>query len=109
MYRGGGYFQIPGKDVGPVRRQLASGPPKLLEGTPSMELSGESAKDGGGGAASVHNVLLGGVPGSITFWGRDLGLEAGGGTRGISKADNGAEGKASEGRDLAKKFNKEVS
>ena len=42
-----------------------------------MESAGETAKEGGGGATSVHNVLLVGGPGSITFWGGDLGfLEA---------------------------------
>ena len=52
--------------------------------------------------------LLGGGPGSINFLGRELGLvggdapEVGGGARGIPKADNGAEGKVAEGRELEK-------
>ena len=43
---------------------------------------------------------------SPTFWGRDLGFvrvyvqEAGGGTRGFTKADNGAKGGATGGWDL---------
>ena len=67
-----------------------------------MELAGETAKEGGGGAASVRNVLSGGCPGSITFWGGDLGLvgsyvlESGGGARGITKADIRAEDRAAE-------------
>ena len=71
-----------------------------------MESSGENAKEGGGGATSVRNVLLGGGPGSITFWCGDLGIvvgnvpEAGGSAYGIPQADNGTEGKAAEGRDL---------
>ena len=39
-----------------------------------MESAGENAKEGGGGVMSVHNVLSGGGPGSITFWGGDLGF-----------------------------------
>ena len=51
--------------------------------------------------------MVGGL-GSIEFWGIDLGLvrgnvpEDGGGARGNLKADNGAEGTAEEGCDLAK-------
>ena len=73
-----------------------------------MESAGENDKEGGGGSASACNVLLGGGPGGINFWGRDLGLvgvnvpEAGGGARGITKADSRAEVKSEEGRDLAK-------
>ena len=39
--------------------------------------AGETNKEGGGGTASVGNVLLGGAPGSITLWGRDLDLVGG--------------------------------
>ena len=73
-----------------------------------MELAGETAKEGGGGSTSVCNVLSGGGPGSITFWGIVLGFvggnvpEAGGDARGITKVDNRTEGRASEGRYLAK-------
>ena len=73
-----------------------------------MESAGETAKEGGGGAASVHNVLVGGGTGSNNFWGVDLGLfggdvpEGGGGASGIPKADNGVEGRVAEGRYLAK-------
>ena len=92
VYRGGGDFQIRGKDVGPVRRQLAGGP----QGTPSMELDGENSKEGGDGTTSVCHVLLGGGSGSITFWGGDLGLVGGdvpedeGSASGLTKADNGS-------------------
>ena len=61
-----------------------------------------------------RNVLSGGVTGSINFWGRDLGLvigdvlEAGGGTCGIPKSDNGAEVRAAEGQDLANFGSREV-
>ena len=106
VHRGGGDFQIPGTDVGLVRWRLAGGPPEFREGTPIIELYGGTAKEGGGGTASVRNVLSGGCPGSITFWGEDLGLVGGdvleyvGIAHGIPKADNKTEGKEAEGLDL---------
>ena len=42
-----------------------------------MDSDGENAKEGGGITASVRNVLSGGVPGSVTLWGQDLGLVGG--------------------------------
>ena len=74
-----------------------------------MESSGENAKEEGRGTTSVCNVLLGGGPGSITFWCGDLGIvvgnvpEAGGSAYGLPQADNGTEGKSVEGRDLSKR------
>ena len=106
VYRGGGDFQVPGKDVGPVRQILDGGPSECWEGTPSMESYGETSKEGGGGSTSVRNVLLGSVPGSIDFWGGDLGfvggdvLEAEGGAREFPKADNRKYVSAAEGYDL---------
>ena len=108
MYIEGGEFQIPGEDVGPVIRRLASGSLECREGTPILESAGETAKEGGGGSASVRNVLSGGGPVSITFWGRDLGLVGGdvqeprGGARGIAKAYKGEEDRMAEGLDLKK-------
>ena len=73
-----------------------------------MDSARETINEGGGGTASVHNVLLGSGPVSITLWGRDMGLvrsdvpEAGWSARGLSKADNGEEGKTVEGQDLVK-------
>ena len=101
------HFQVTGEDFGPVRKRLAGSPSEFWEGTPSMESAGETSSEGGGGATSVCNVLLGSGPGSITFWGRDLDffrgdvLEDGGGARGNPKSDNSTEGSAEEGRDLA--------
>ena len=67
VYRGGVYFQISGKYIGAVIQRLAGSLPKHREGTSSMELAGENAKEGGGGAMSVRNVLSVGGPGSIIF------------------------------------------
>ena len=58
LYLWGGYFQILGKDVGTVRRRLVGGLLECWEGTPSMESYVETAKEGGGRATSVRNVLL---------------------------------------------------
>ena len=94
VYREGGDFQVPGKDVGPVRRQMDGGPSECWESTLSMESAGETAKEGGSVSTSFRNVLSGGGPRSINFWGGDLGfvegdvLEAGGAARGFPKADN---------------------
>ena len=98
-------FKVTGKDFGPVRR-LSGGPLEYQKGTPSMESGGETAKEGGGGDKIVHNVILGGGLGSITFWGGDLGFvrddapEAGKGACGILNSYNGTEGSTAEGRDL---------
>ena len=106
VHRGGGYFQVPGKDVGPVRQRLAGGPLEFWEGPLDLEPAVEAATEGGGGATSVRHVLSGGGSGSLNFWGGDLGFvgvdvpEAGGGTHGITKEDNGTYGSSSEGRDL---------
>ena len=67
MYRGSGDFQVPGKYVGPVRIQLAEGQSEYWEGTQSIDLAGETAKEGGGVSTSVRNVLLVVGPGSINF------------------------------------------
>ena len=70
-----------------------------------MESAGETAKEGGGRAVSVCNVLSGSGPVSITFWVGDLGLvggnvpEDGGVAHGII---NGTKVRASEGQDLEK-------
>ena len=72
-----------------------------------MESAGETTKEGGGGATSVRNILLGSGPGSLNFWGGDLGFvvgnvpEAGGAARGILKAYTRAEDNLSERRYLA--------
>ena len=42
-------------------------PPKFWEGAPSLEPARETAKDRGGGPASVSNVLSGSGEGSIDF------------------------------------------
>ena len=94
LYRGGVSFQVPSKDVAPVRRKLDGGPSECMKSTPSMESSGETAKEGGGGATSVRNFLSSFYPGRTTFWDGDLGFVAGnvlktvGGALGITKADN---------------------
>ena len=94
LYRGGVSFQVPSKDVAPVRRKLDGGQSECMKSTPSMELSGETAKEGGGRATSVRNFLSSFCPGSTTFWGGELGFVAGnvlktvGGALGITKADN---------------------
>ena len=106
MFRGGGDFQVPGKDVGPVRRQLAGGPSKFWEGPSGLDPAKETAAEGWGGATSVCHILSVGGPRSLNFWGGDLVFvggdvpEALGGTRGIPKADNGTEGSVTEGQDL---------
>ena len=98
MYKGGVYFQVPGKDVGPVRQQLDGGPSEFREGTPSTESAGETATEGGYRATSVRHVLSGGGPGSLTFGGGDLIFvrcnipESVRGARGINISDNGTEG-----------------
>ena len=80
-----------------------------------MELAGETSNEGGGGTASVSNVLLGGGPCSITFWGGDLVLVVGDvpeyvwSTRGLPKADNGVEGKEAEVRELSNRGIREGS
>ena len=94
-------------DLGPVRQRLTDGPSKRWEGPQVLETSGEAAPEGGGGSTSVCRVLSGSGPDSPHFWGGDMDFsrgdvqEAGGGTRGFPKADNGAEGVATGGRDLA--------
>ena len=71
-----------------------------------METSGKTAKEVGGGATSVRNVLQGGGPGSITFWGVDIGFIGGsvpkdeGGARGIHKSENETDVSVEEGQDL---------
>ena len=76
------------------------------EGPPGLEPDGEAAPEVGGGATSVCHVSSGGDTGSPPFWGGDLGFvrgdvqEDGGGTCGVTKEDNRAEGGAAEGRDL---------
>ena len=86
---------------------LAGGPSECWEGMPSMDTSGETAKEWGGRVTGVHNYLSIGVPDSINFGGGELGFvrsnitEAGEGTCEITKADNRTEGNAAEGRDLA--------
>ena len=77
VHRGGGDFQIPGTNFLPVRKRLVCGSPECQEGTPSMELSGETAKEGMGGTVSVQNILSDGGPGTIYFGGVDLGLASG--------------------------------
>ena len=77
VHRGDGDFQILGTDVGLVRRELTGGPPECQEGTSSMELDGETAKEGGGVTTSVCNVISGGGLGIITIWVLDLGLVGG--------------------------------
>ena len=78
-----------------VRQRLAVGPSERQEGPQGLEPAGEATPEGGGGATSVRYVLSGGGPGSPPFGGGDLGFvighvqEAGGGTRGFPKADNG--------------------
>ena len=73
-----------------------------------MESAWETAKEGGGIAASVCNVLLVVGPSSINFWGRDLDLVggnvlgSGGVARGIPKANNGIEVRVVEGRYMEK-------
>ena len=68
----------------------------------------ETAKERGGGPASVSNVLSCSGAGGITFWGGDLVfvdrnvLESGGISSGIPKTDDGAECKEVEGWDLDK-------
>ena len=108
MHRGCGDLQISGTDAGLIRQQLAGSPPECLEGAPSLEPARETAKERGGRTASVRNVLSGSGAGGITFWGGDLDFvsanvpKAGGSARGLPKTDDGAEGKAVEGRDLEK-------
>ena len=69
----------------------------------------ETAKDRGGGSASVRNVISGSDAGGINIWGRDLGFvggnvpEAGGSAHGLPQIDDGEEGKSLEGKDLEKK------
>ena len=71
-----------------------------------MKTSGKTAKDVGGVATSVRNVLSGGGPGSITFWGVDLGFIGGSvleyevNARGIHKSENETDVSVEEGRDL---------
>ena len=104
--QGGGDIKIPGKDVGPVRRQRAGCLPHCWEGAPSVEPDRETAKERGGGPASVINVISGSVPGVITIWGGDLGFvggnvpEAGESASGIPQTDYGAEVKVVEVQDL---------
>ena len=80
-----------------------------------MESAGETAKEGGGRAVSVCNVLSGSGPVSITFWVGYLGLvggnvlESGGNARGLPKADNGVEGKEAEVRELSNRGIREGS
>ena len=106
VYRGSGDFQVTGKDVVPVRQQMAGGPLEFRKGLSGLDQAREAATEGGGEATSVRHVLSGGVTDSLTFWGEDLGFvrgnvpEAGGGTRGITKSDNWIEGSATEGQDL---------
>ena len=66
MYRDVGDFQVPGKDIEPVRRKLTGGPSEFGEGITSLELKRETAMEVGGGATSVRDVLSGGGPGSFT-------------------------------------------
>ena len=105
--RGGGDFQVPEKDVGPVRQQLEGGPLEFQEGLSGLEPAGEAAAEEGGGATSVRQLLSSGGTGSLTFGGRDLGFvggnvpESGWGTRWITKSDNGTKGIVIEGRNLA--------
>ena len=71
-----------------------------------MEPDRETAKEIGGGPASVINALLGSGVGGITLWGRDLGFvgvevpESGGSSRGLSHTYERAEVKAAEVQDL---------
>ena len=62
----------------------------------------------GDGSDIIGKVLTGGVPGSATFCGRDIGavvsnaLKYQGGARGIHMTGDGDEGAKSRGRDLEK-------
>ena len=104
VYRGCEDFQVPGKNVGTVRRLMAVGPPECQEVTPIMESAGENSKEGGGGATNVRNFLSGGGPVSLTFLGGDLGFvrcdvpESGWDAHGIPKEDNRTEGIEEGGR-----------
>ena len=77
------------------------------EGPQGLEPAGEAAPEGGGGATSVRHVLSIGGPYSPPLWGGDLGFvrgdvqEYGEGPRRFPKADNGSEGGATGGRNLA--------
>ena len=90
-----------------VRQRLAGGPSELREGPPGLEPAGETAPEGGEGYMSVRPVLSGGGPGNPQFWGGDMRFvgdnvqESVGGTHGVPKAHNRAEGSVTEGRDLA--------
>ena len=61
-----------------------------------MEFAWYNPKEGGGRTGSVHNFLSSSGPGSINFWGRDLGLvggnlpKSGWSASWLPKADNGA-------------------
>ena len=55
VHRGGGEFQVPGKDVGPVRQILAGGPSECREGMTGLELFGIASTEGEGGAMSVRH------------------------------------------------------
>ena len=80
---------------------------ECCENLPGLELYGEDALEVGVGTTSFRHILSAGGPGSLTFWGEDLGFvrgdvqESGGGTHGVPKVDNRTEGVATEGRDLA--------
>ena len=77
-----------------------------------MELTGEAATAGGGGATSVHHVLSSGGLVSPPFRGGDLGFVRGdvkediGVSRGFPTADNKAGGGAKEGRGMAAGFSR---
>ena len=109
MKLGGGDLQIPGTNVGPVKQQLDKSPQEFWERALSMYPSRETAKERGGGPASISNIPSGSGAGGITLWGGDLGFvggdvpESGGSARELPQTDGGVEGKAAEGRELEKR------
>ena len=90
-------------------RMLDSGIMEFQEGATSMDLARETAKERGGGPASVRNVLLGSGASGVTLWGGDLSFvggnvqKSGGGARGFPYTGDRSEFQAEEGRDMEKR------